>query len=174
MHIWGWMSPEELEWLGNTAAAMSSVVEIGSLRGRSAFALLTACSGPVYCIDPWDDPKAECLPAFMEACGDFPNLVAIQGFSPEAGWRVLDDVDMVFIDGNHDYYSVMADIEYWWPRTKKVICGHDYGRDHGPGYEEAGFPGVRKAVDEFFGRSVEPALLKGWDVEDSSIWTVRR
>lgn len=25
MHIWGWMAPEELDWLGTQAATMSSV-----------------------------------------------------------------------------------------------------------------------------------------------------
>jgi hypothetical protein len=76
MHIWGWMSPDHLEWLSAQAAQMESVAEVGSLRGRSSFALLTACKGPVYCIDPWPGGKYD---SFMEACGHFPNLVAIRG-----------------------------------------------------------------------------------------------
>lgn len=156
MHIWGWMSPDELEWLRVTASGMSSVAEVGSLRGRSAFALLTGCPGPVYCIDPWDDPRGECLPAFMENCGHFPNLVAAQGRSPEVA-AVIPDVDMVFIDGAHDYASVVADIEGWLPQTLKLICGHDY-------YDTAEWS-VQRAVDERFGDRV--VVVPG-----TSIWTV--
>ena len=37
-------------------------------------------------------------------------------------------LDMVFIDGAHDYESVMTDILSWLPKIKKngLICGHDY------------------------------------------------
>jgi Methyltransferase domain len=172
MHIWGWMSPEELEWLGSEAAEMDSVVEIGSLHGRSAFALLAACSGPVYCIDPWDDEHDLSYDSFMGSCGHFPNLVAVRGFSPDVADQIP-DVDMTFIDGNHDYEAVLADIDAWLPKTRKLICGHDYGRIPSAGFPGAGWPGVIEGVNERFGDRVECALLKGWDPEDSSIWVVR-
>src|SRR5687768_7135401 len=71
-HIWGWMRIPELEWLMSKAREMDSVVEVGSLHGRSAFAMLTACTGPVYCIDPWDDEHDLCERSFMGNCGHFP------------------------------------------------------------------------------------------------------
>ncbi len=159
MAIWGWMLPPELEWLGARAAEMESVVEVGCLRGRSAFALLTACPGPVYCIDPWNDDAGNAYPAFMHACGHFPNLVAIPAASPGAAAGVP-DVDMTFIDGAHAYGSVLADIAAWLPKTRKLICGHDYQQTHG------GFPGVAEAVHAVFGeeRVVVP--------DDTAIWTV--
>jgi glyoxylase-like metal-dependent hydrolase (beta-lactamase superfamily II) len=47
---------------------------------------------------------------------------------------------MVFIDGDHKYESVKEDIKLWLPKTKKLICGHDYqGED------------VRRAVNEVLG-----------------------
>ncbi len=54
-------------------------------------------------------------------------------------------VDMLFIDGAHDYESVLADINKfsWSVKNGGIISGHDYTPD---------FPGVVKAVDGFRGR----------------------
>jgi hypothetical protein len=158
-HIWGWMRIPELEWLAEQAAQMESVVEIGSLHGRSAFALLTACEGPVYCIDPWDDERDLCYSSFLGYCGHFPNLHAISGLSPAVAGQVP-TVDMVFIDGDHEYDSVIADIDAWLPKARKLICGHDYTWDR-----HSGYPGVKRAVDEKFGDRVTIA-------PDTAIWAV--
>lgn len=150
MHLWGWMSEAELEWLGTQALQMRSVVEVGCLHGRSSFALATACPGMVYCIDPWSDDGWN---SWKGSIGDrFPNVIGIREPSPEAGSRVPDPVDMVFIDGAHDYDSVVADISYWKPRAKVLLCGHDYVPMSGmrPG-DEPGFPDVKRAVDELIG-----------------------
>jgi hypothetical protein len=160
MHIWGWMSPTELTWLGAAAAQMDSVVEIGCLHGRSAFALLTACPGPVFCIDPWNDAGFN---SFMSNCGHFENLHALREASPHAATNPIipDMVDMVFIDGDHHYQSVVEDIEAWAPRTRKMICGHDYyDTDPKVGWE------VKRAVDEKFGPRVH-------SIPGTSIWAVR-
>lgn len=161
-HVWGWMSSVELEWLRRSAEGMRQVVEVGSLRGRSAFALLTGCKGPVFCIDPWEDPGDHAYRGFMRACGHFPNLRAVRGRSPEAGALVKPrKVDMVFIDGEHDYDSVMADLAEWAPRARRLICGHDY-TSLPPDYN-----GVLRAVTEVFGDRVRLAAPR------TSIWAVR-
>lgn len=159
MSIWGWMREPELEWLTQQASEMASIVEVGVLRGRSAFALLTACAGPVYCIDPWDDEGNHAFPAFMADCGHFPNLRPIHGCSPEAAKRVTGKVDMVFLDGDHSYEAVLADIDAWLPKTRKLLCGHDY-------WNLEGYPGVNRAVNEVFGERV-------FSPDDTSIWAVR-
>jgi hypothetical protein len=157
IHIWGWQSDAELWWLHDRAAEMGSVAEIGCLRGRSSFALLTGCPGPVYCIEPWHDPGEHALRGFVEACGHFPNLNMVRGWSPAAAAEVP-DVDMAFIDGQHDYDSVAADIKAWLPKARRLIAGHDYS-------DADGYPGVKQAVDEVFGgRVVFP--------ERTSIWAV--
>lgn len=163
MHLWGWTSPEELKWLRETASTMDSVVEVGSLHGRSAFALLTGCPGPVYCIDPWNDEYDKSLPSFKAACGHFPNVHMVQGYSPAVAAEVP-DVDMVWIDGCHDYECVVADIVAWTPKTRKLICGHDW--NHG------GYPGVREGVTALFGARAVGIELPPWTAEDSSIWAV--
>jgi predicted O-methyltransferase YrrM len=56
-----------------------------------------------------------------------------------------ESVDFVFIDASHEYNSVLADIKAWYPKVKVggTIAGDDY---------IAGWPGVIRAVDEFFGK----------------------
>jgi len=143
--IEGWMLDEELEWLEENAGKMDSVVEIGSWRGRSTKALCDSCPGMVWAIDPWRSN--------MDAYEDFiqntkrtvdliimrmPSLRAVQLFPDKS-------VDMVFIDGNHDYKFVKADIQTWTPKVKKLICGHDWGHPDYPGVNHA----VEKHLDGF-------------------------
>jgi hypothetical protein len=39
----------------------------------------------------------------------------------------IGELDMVFIDGAHDYDSVYSDLTAWWPRVKDggILAGHD-------------------------------------------------
>jgi len=50
----GAMGREDLEWLHDTAKRMASVVEVGCWKGRSTYALLAGCLGPVYAVDHWE------------------------------------------------------------------------------------------------------------------------
>lgn len=156
MAIWGWMSEPELLWLGEQAARMGSVAEIGCLHGRSAFMILTRCPGPVYCVDPWNDEADHSFPSFMGSCGHFPNVRPVRAYSPLPD---TPDVEMCFIDGSHAYGSVLADIAGWLPHTSRLICGHDYQN------VDAGFPGVQSAVNQVFGDRVRVA-------PETSIWYV--
>ena len=52
--------------------------------------------------------------------------------------------DIIFIDADHNYNSVLEDINHWLPKIKKggIICGHDFRYTN---------PGVEQAVREVFG-----------------------
>lgn len=154
-NITGMMSEDELRWLYQTARSMASVVEIGSWRGRSTHALLSGCKGTVYAVDEWDPNFAGIEPIhhqamkdarrlFFENVGGFKNLQVMEMTSIKAAEAFEDkSVDMVFIDADHAYGSVMADIKAWLPKAVKMLAGHDYDpKQH---------PGVVKAVDEVFG-----------------------
>lgn len=148
----GWMDIDELEWLYDTAQGMETVVEIGAWEGRSTIALLEACRGTVFAVDPWKGNGGS-YSEFIYNTSPFENLVIMKMPSVRAS-SILNgtEVDMVFIDGDHNYTSIRSDIDAWLPRTKKIICGHDYA--------DPLSPGVKIAVDETFG-----------DVElVSSIW----
>lgn len=164
MHIWGWMLPVELRWLMAQAERMESVVEIGSLHGRSAFAIATACPGPVICVDTWSDEHDKSYDSFMGNAGKLPNVHPFRMWSHEAARAVPaafpDGVDMTFIDGSHVYESVIADIAAWLPHTRKLICGHDYNPEG-----NANFPSVAKAAHDVFGDRVQVG-------EETSIWHV--
>ena len=79
------------------------------------------------------------------------NLLKFQGRARlirEKSWLAageFDDgsCDLVYIDGDHTYDSVVKDLAAWYPKVKKggIICGDDIN-----------WPGVKKAVDEFFVR----------------------
>jgi hypothetical protein len=72
-------------------------------------------------------------------------LNVIRNISTEAS-KEVESADMVFIDGDHSYESVKEDILTWLPKTKKMICGHDYSMT---------YPGVIQAADEIFGDRIK-------------------
>jgi hypothetical protein len=141
LEIPGWMTEKEMRWLHEQAKNMNGVVEVGCLIGRSSAALLSACQGPVYCIDCWTGDNAGGKTYFKQNVGHYPNLNLIHDYSH----NVVDMftlVDMVFLDGDHTYESISEDINDWLPKTTVLFCGHDYGH---PDY-----PGVKQRVDEVF------------------------
>jgi hypothetical protein len=146
----GWASESELQILTELAMKSRSVVEIGSWKGRSTKALLEACRGTVYAVDHWKGTKTDLsivaaankdiYSEFFENVGHYENLEILRGESLEMvkcfnGSKV----DMVYIDADHSYDAVKADIAAWLPKCNKYFCGHDYD-----------FSEVKRAVDEKF------------------------
>jgi len=70
-------------------------------------------------------------------------------------------LDFVYIDADHSYDGVKRDLGAWFGMVREggLFSGHDY--------EHPQFPGVQKAVDEFFGRL-------GWQVTHAGdhVWWV--
>jgi len=64
--------------------------------------------------------------------------------SLNAATFIPDELDFIYIDANHTYPYVKADIENFWPKVKKggVLGGHDYCK-------LSGKVGVKTAVNEF-------------------------
>ena len=163
--IEGFMTEACLQWLFKTAQTMDSILEIGSHYGRSTHALLSGCRGQVIAVDPWQDttregkPRQQVFQQFLKNVSRFPNL-GIMRMPSIAAARFFRDqsFDMVFIDGNHAYEHVKADNEAWLPKTRKLICGHDFSKN---------WPGVVQAVEELYPDRYE--LVGG----RCSIWVVR-
>jgi Methyltransferase domain len=155
--IHGWMYKSELAWLAEQASRMQSVIEVGCWKGRSTYALLAACQGPVYAVDTFAGtpgtlaslhPGESTLPEFLRNVGHFTNLRVVVGTADQ--W--IDEirlsqpggcVDMTFIDGDHSYDAVRKDIGALAPYTRRLICGHDI--------DKKDCPGVRRAVQELIG-----------------------
>jgi predicted O-methyltransferase YrrM len=159
--IEGFMDDRELIWLNEQAKTKQTIVEIGSWCGRSTYALLKDCPGTVYAVDHFKgseehqgtieaglNPYEE----FMKNVGHFKNLRVMKMTSLEASMseEIPREVDMVFIDGAHDYDSVMADLKAWSPRAK-FLCGHD-----------AGEGGVPDALRDYFGKQLKGTVGCIW------------
>jgi predicted O-methyltransferase YrrM len=149
-NIEGWMADGELDWLYKQAKKMNSIVEIGSWKGKSTHALLSGCKGTVTAIDHFQGSKNEerahkeakerdIFQDFMKNVGEFKNLKVLKMPSDEA-LELVEEADMIFIDGEHTYEAVKNDIKKWLPKAKKLICGHDYN-----------WLTVRQAVNEVLG-----------------------
>ena len=94
-----------------------------------------------------------------EATAPYPNYVLAIAFSVDAARFVADgSLDFVFIDGNHQYPDVKADIEAWAPKVRRggIVSGHDY-------YEfKSGRGGVVQAVDEYAAAHNHEVYSTGW------------
>lgn len=144
----------------------SHFVEIGSWKGQSAafMAVEIINSGKQIkfdCVDTWrgtlneeqhqQDPSVINDTLYDEFIA---NMTPVEGYytpirmdSVSAAATYPDaSLDFVFIDGDHLYEGVRADILAWLPKVKKggFIAGDDFG--HAQGSE-----GVKKAVTEIFG-----------------------
>ena len=166
IHIEGWMQPVELFWLENIASYMGSIVEVGTWKGRSAYCLASACPN-VETIDDFSGEPHRYSAAiadksvhdeFVKNCAVFLENGRLKSTVGDSVSLAEDHeiVDMVFLDGAHEYESVKADILAWGPRARVVLAGHDYDME-----------GVRKAVDEVFGKSVKRGYGQIWYIEMS-------
>jgi hypothetical protein len=154
------------ELLRSAEGPMLKGVEVGVFHGVTAANLLALMPDlELYGVDPWAPYPADTeqsRPDHVQQLGDTKTLywglpIALRHLAVNASrWhpirlpsvnaaRCFDDgeLDFVFIDGEHSYEAVKADIEAWWPkiRTGGVLVGHDYDPER--------FPGVCRAVDEF-------------------------
>lgn len=151
--IKGWMSPTELEWIARNAQKCQKIIEVGSFKGRSTRAFCDNCPGTVLAVDPWDGPyithhnkvlfdQAESWPEFQQNLAGVTNLKIFKGtFDDFALINKEKDFDLVFIDGDHRYETVIRDINYGLQILKSggILSGHDYTHPD--------WPGVREAVD---------------------------
>lgn len=149
-------------------------VEVGSFQGNSAayMAVEIINSGnniKLDCIDIWNEftigglhlKSPESYPVdlvyqlFLKNIEPVNHIVSSKRMGSVEAAQLYQDgsLDFVFIDANHEYEAVKADIQAWYPKVKKGghIAGHDYISDDR----------VRQAVDEFF---------KGSFVGDENCW----
>jgi len=162
----GAISVEELEILKGYAKSHAKILEIGSWFGRSTRCLAENTPGIVYAVDTWKGTPSEIQLGYYDSAlkneGDFDlmefcrnnfdlieqgKLIPIRMSSKNA-CEVFKQkgikFDMIFIDADHTYEGVKADIistkDLLLPGA--LLCGHDYNV----------WPGVKQAVDEMVGQ----------------------
>ncbi len=107
------------------------IVEIGSYKGKSTFAWAQgaidgACGVPVYSVDIAHDPSFE---GNLQRAGVLDRVRIIRGNSPDIARSWSLPVELLFIDGAHNYDAVKADFEGWVPHVIPggIIALHDAG-----------------------------------------------
>lgn len=163
----GWMYPFEIVWLADEATKHERIVELGCFLGRSTRALADNTKGWVLAVDDFQGPRdcriegreniLENFSLNMLGC-EHKVRICQEDFGAVRPEQHDSPFDMIFIDGDHHYDSLMRDIEKWTPYLSKggLICGHDYH------YE---YPEVMKAVNNSF-----PAMVNV--VPGTAIWYV--
>lgn len=127
------------EWFSLSRYAAScppgAIVEVGSLRGRSAcalaFGMLQRASGerlPIVCIEPHAvftgvygghfGPKDRgAFYGLMLETGFYEHVALVNLKSADAARAWSGDIGLLFVDGDHTYAGVRADVEGWAPHV---------------------------------------------------------
>lgn len=145
------------------------VAEIGVLRGGFSARILSDWDGELVLVDAWrhledyrdianvsPEQHEENLEATRAAVAGRPGVEIVRAVSTEAAAQFEEGYfDAVYIDANHSYKAVLADLAAWVPKVCPggIVAGHDFLDGSLP---EGDF-GVRSAVVEFFG--CEPDIV---------------
>jgi cephalosporin hydroxylase len=163
----GWFSPGDIAAYMNLFEQVpmrSRVAELGVWQGRSLCSVADVIlrkNLQVHAVDTFLGTPGE--PDIVHDCDGklrqrfesnlvqfgISNHVIIHVGSTELVAQEMEagSLHLAFLDADHDYESVLADIKAWMPKVAAggVLCGHDYnssGWDH---------VGVKDAVDELIG-----------------------
>ena len=132
---------ELISYINNiTLTKYLTMYEIGSYAGESA-EVFAENFKKIYCVDPWecgyDDERdwashnnGEIVEnAFDARVSKYSNVVKRKIGSIDCSKEVEDNsIDLVYIDGNHQYEAILEDIKEWFPKIKTggFLSGHDY------------------------------------------------
>jgi predicted O-methyltransferase YrrM len=135
------MTMEERVFLYKSARDLASgsvIAEIGSYLGASACFLASGGWNRIsklYCIDTWENdamsegPK-KTFDAFLQNTSVFKNvIVPLKGKSRDMVKLLDGPVDLLFVDGDHSYKTVMTDLKTYLPKVKGggLLILHDWG-----------------------------------------------
>jgi len=159
----GQIHPSEVQHLHDLAASLppnSTIVEIGSYRGKSSAAIASGmpADAMLVCIDPWTKQP----PLITEHTSNYHTIETIEKFQQATQpWKSqitqiigypLDvlkfwhlPIDMIFIDCCKRYHEIRPIWEGWIQYCRNIIATHDYNPDP---QTEFHYPGVIQAVDE--------------------------
>lgn len=124
------------------------IVEVGSYIGESTNIFLNNLNiSEITCIDSWEANNKyhinDISMAYELFKAQFKNNSKVHIFKNHSTSLYI-PADVVYIDASHKYEDVKADILHWKEKCDDIICGHDY--------EDKGKFGVKRAVDEIFGK----------------------
>lgn len=143
------------------------VVEVGVFKGENAENILKNLNvEKIYLIDPYlkyenynENYKNfvldEAEKHAKKRLAKYKNKITwVDKFSDDAIKDIPNNIDFIYIDGNHNYKYVKKDIENYFPMVKKegILAGHDIADS-----------GVVKAFCEFITENKLNPIIKGED-----------
>lgn len=177
---------EELPTILRTIAARRGA-EIGVQKGEHAELLLKEWGGFLYLVDCWKHQDSSIYPCMGNVSDDDHELFymdavdrlkayashseIIRDYSTAAADKVPDgSLDFVYIDSNHTYDAVTADLRAWYPKVRPggMIAGHDFTFDGNDDLPHGGTFGVRPAVFDFL--ADKPSVLYVAKAEEWPTW----
>ncbi|NBT49495.1 MAG: class I SAM-dependent methyltransferase [Actinobacteria bacterium] len=138
------------QW-ANDNGANGKAVEIGAYSGEGT-EVIAKYFKEVLAVDPWingydlnDVASHQCpmkfvFDAFQNRTKGLGNVSFRRGKSLDALPDIGDEsLDLIYVDGDHRYEAVVADIQGWKPKLRNggILAGHDWS-----------FPAVQKALSE--------------------------
>jgi MMP 1-O-methyltransferase len=137
----GWLTDEEGEALYDLARECTGkgvIVEIGSWKGKSTVCLglgsQTGASVPIYAIDPHADTRFGDFKTNVERAGIAELVTPIPSLSQPAADDFHEPIELLFVDGSHEYDLVLEDFEKWVPKVVEGgwVAFHDTTWTAGP------------------------------------------
>lgn len=117
-------------------------VEVGVLSGDHAVAMFCLLNPKMlYLIDSWVNETE----MYNEVCDKFDTnkcVQVIRSDSVQASYMISEELNIVYIDADHSYESVLRDMGQWYGKIKTggMLSGHDWNKPD---------TGVKKAVKDF-------------------------
>jgi hypothetical protein len=159
------------------ARGIRRAVEVGTDRGLFAEPFLARWTiGEILvCVDPWapyDAMPFDRLPDLLIAAqllAPFRSRVRLLRMTSLEAARQLPGLPyhspgFVYIDGDHDFPAISADLDAWWPLVVPggILAGHDYTQE---------CDGVRRAVEALADRErLELRITR--DANESHSWWI--
>lgn len=151
---------------------IKTLAEVGVWLGEASYFFAQFFpNAHLYLVDPWKPSNQyletgqgpgtsqkdydQALQNVKRLFQDNPQVSIFPKSSQEALSLVPNNLDLVFIDGDHSYEAVKHDILSWKQKVRPggILAGHDY---------HPNFPGVVEAVDE--------CLKNQLQVGDATVW----
>jgi MMP 1-O-methyltransferase len=137
----GWLTDEEGETLYELAKHCTGrgvIVEIGSWKGKSTTCLgLGSRAGKgvrIFAVDPHADYRFGEFKENMERAGIIDLVTPVPSTSQAKANDFHEPIELLFIDGSHEYEDVKADFDQWVPKVVEggTVAVHDTTLWQGP------------------------------------------
>lgn len=133
-------SSEKIKLLSLAKRCGGCYLEVGSYLGASSCFIAEGIRkskkhGRLYCVDTWQNDamsegKRNTFQDFLTNTNEYKDLIVpLCGRSVDVAKEFNQLIDFLFIDGDHSYEGVKADVDAWFPKLNDgaLVIFHDIG-----------------------------------------------